>query len=47
MGDVIVLAVLAIVIALVIRSLVISRKKGTSCCGNCSNCAGCSGCQSE
>ena len=41
MGDIIVLAVLATVIALVIRSLIIDHKKGSTCCGNCDGCSGC------
>ena len=47
MGDVIVLAVLGIIVALVIRSMWKNHKNGGGCSGcscNCANCkAGCSG----
>ncbi len=39
MGDVIVLAVLTGIIALIVRGMIRDRKKG-GCCG-CSGCAGC------
>lgn len=41
LGDVIVLAVLAVVVALAVRSLRKSRKKGCGCGGDCSKCGGC------
>ncbi len=43
LGNVIVLAVLAVVVTLVIRSLWKSHKKGggCSCGGDCGNCGGC------
>ena len=41
LGNVIVLAVLAVVVTLVIRSLWKSHKKGGSCSGDCSNCSSC------
>ena len=39
-GDVIVIAVLALIIALVVRGMIRDKKKG-KCCG-CSSCKGCS-----
>ena len=39
MGDVIVLAALAVIIYLVVRSLVKNHKKGGGCSGNCSSCS--------
>lgn len=42
MGDIIVLAVLAVIIYLVVRSMVKIHKRG-GCCSGCSgNCSGCS-----
>lgn len=41
LGNVIVLAVLAVVVTLVIRSLWKSHKNGGSCSGDCSNCSSC------
>ncbi|WP_295581737.1 FeoB-associated Cys-rich membrane protein [uncultured Oscillibacter sp.] len=43
LGYGIVLAVLAAVVALAIRSLWKSRKKGGHCSGDCSRCGGCHG----
>ena len=40
MGDIIVIAVLALVVGLVIRGMIRDKKKG-KCCG-CSSCKGCS-----
>ncbi len=39
-GDIIVLAALAVIVALVIRGMVLDKKKG-KCCGGCSSCKGC------
>ncbi len=39
-GDIIVLAILLFVVAMSVRSLYKSKKKG-GCCGNCSQCKGC------
>lgn len=45
-GDVLVLAVLALIVGAVITKLIRDKKKGT-CCG-CSSCKGCSmGCSAE
>ena len=41
-GDIIVLAVLALVVGLVVRGMIRDKKKGK--CGGCSGCSGCSGC---
>ncbi len=41
MGNVIVIAVLALVVALVVRSLWRSKKNGGGCCGDCSKCKSC------
>ena len=41
-GDLIVLAVLTLVVALVVRGIIRDKKKGK--CGGCSGCSGCSGC---
>lgn len=41
LGNVIVLAALAVVVTLVIRSLWKSHKNGGSCSGDCSNCSSC------
>ena len=48
MGDVIVLAVFAVIIYLVVRSMVKNHKRG-GCCSGCSgNCSGCSaGCAGQ
>ncbi len=43
MGDVIVIGVLAVVVALVIRSMWKAKKNGSGCCGCSGNCGGCSG----
>ena len=42
-GDIVVLAVLALVVGLVVRGMIRDKKKGKSC-GGCSGCSGCSGC---
>ena len=39
-GDIVVLAVLALIIGLIIRGMVRDKKKGNSC--GCGSCAGCS-----
>ena len=39
LGDIIVLAVLALVIGLVVRGMIRDKKKGR--CGGCSGCTGC------
>ena len=44
LGDVIVLAVLAGVIAWAVRSLWKAHKNGGGCSGDCSGCGGCSRC---
>ena len=44
MGDVIVIAVLVLIVALIVRGMIRDKKKG-KCCG-CSGCSGCSGCNS-
>ena len=42
LGDIIVLAVLALVIGLVIRGMIRDKKKGKCCgCSGCSSCASC------
>ena len=41
MGDVIVIAVLALIVALIIRGMIRDKKKG-----KCSGCSGCSACAS-
>lgn len=43
LGYVIVTAVLAVIVALAIRSLWKSHKKGGHCTGDCSRCGGCHG----
>lgn len=45
MGDIVVLAILALVIGLVIRSMIQNRKKHAGCSA-CSGCTSCSMCQS-
>lgn len=48
MGDVIVLAVIGLVVALVIRSMWKNHKNGKSSCGCSGNCGGCSaGCKNS
>ena len=44
MGDVIVIAVLVLIVALIVRGMIRDKKKG-KCCG-CSGCSGCSSCAS-
>jgi len=39
-GDIVVLAVLALVVGLVVRGMIRDKKKGKSC-GGCSGCSGC------
>ena len=42
MGDVIVIAVLVLIVALIIRGMVRDQKKGKCCgCSGCSSCASC------
>ncbi|MBE6956559.1 MAG: FeoB-associated Cys-rich membrane protein [Ruminococcaceae bacterium] len=41
MGDIIVIAVLALVVGLVIYSIWRSHKQGGGCCGDCSKCKSC------
>jgi hypothetical protein len=41
LGNLIVLAVVAVAAALAVRSLWKSHKKGGGCDGNCSHCGGC------
>ena len=41
LGNAIVIAVLAIVVALAVRSLWKSHKSGGHCSGDCSSCGGC------
>ncbi len=41
-GDIIVIAVLVLIIALIVRGMIRDKKKG-KCCG----CSGCSGCPSK
>ena len=45
-GDIIVLSVLALVIAVVIYGMIRDKKKGKHCggCSGCSSCASCAGC---
>lgn len=47
-GDIIVLSVLALVIAVVIYGMIRDKKKGKHCggCSGCSSCASCAGCSS-
>jgi len=50
MGDIIVLTVLVVIVALVIRSMWKNHKKGGGCSGCSGNCSGCnreSSCQSN
>ena len=54
MGDIIVIAVLILCVALIIRNMIKTRKKGgcagCSKCGSCGSCTGtahCGGCKSE
>ena len=42
MGDIIVISVLVLIVALIIGSMIRQKKKGT-CCGNCSTCTKCPG----
>ena len=44
MGDVIVIAVLVLIVALIVRGMIRDKKKG-KCCG-CSGCSGCNSCAS-
>ncbi|MBQ6719308.1 MAG: FeoB-associated Cys-rich membrane protein [Oscillospiraceae bacterium] len=44
LGDIIVIAVLALVVGLIIRGMIRDKKQG-KCCG-CSGCSGCSSCSS-
>ena len=41
LGNIIVIAVLAVVVALAVRSLWTSHKSGGGCNGDCGNCRGC------
>ena len=42
MGDVIVIAVLVLIIALIVRGMIRDKKKGKCCgCSGCSSCASC------
>lgn len=41
LGNIIVIAVLAVVTGLVVRALWKSRKSGRGCSGDCGNCRGC------
>ena len=44
MGDVIVIAVLVFVVAVIVRGMIRDRKQGKCCgCSGCSGCASCSG----
>ena len=43
-GDIIVIAVLALIIGLIVRGMIRDRKQG-KCCG-CSGCSGCASCAS-
>ena len=46
-GDVIVIAVLALIIGLIVRGMIRDRKQGKCCgCSGCSNCASCASCGS-
>lgn len=40
MGDIIMLAGLAVSVFFAVRSLKNNKKKGGACCGNCSRCSG-------
>lgn len=42
MGDIIVIAVLVLIVALIVRGMIRDKKKG-KCCG-CSGCSGCASC---
>ncbi len=45
MGDIIVIAVLALIIGLIIRGMIRDKKKGKCCgCSGCSSCASCGSC---
>lgn len=42
MGDVIVIAVLVLIVALIVRGMIRDKKKGKCCgCSGCSSCASC------
>lgn len=41
MGTIVVLAVLAVVVGLIIRSMARDKKQGKGCNGDCSRCRGC------
>ena len=43
-GDIVVIAVLALIIGLIVRGMIRDRKQG-KCCG-CSGCSGCASCAS-
>lgn len=43
LGNLLVIAVLAIVVALAVRSLWREHKSGSGCGGNCASCKGCHG----
>ena len=43
LGNLIVIAVLAVVVGLAIRSLWKEHKAGSRCTGNCASCGGCGG----
>ncbi len=43
LGNLIVIVILAVLVALVIRSMWKSRKKGCHCSGDCCSCGGCGG----
>ncbi len=42
-GDLIVIAVIAVIVFFVIRSIVRSKKSGGACTGNCASCSKCGG----
>jgi len=47
MGDIIVITVLMLIIALIVRGMIRDRKKGKCCgCSGCSACASCAACSS-
>ena len=48
MGDIIVLAALAVIIGLIVRGMIRDKKAGKcSGCSGCSGCTGCAGCPSR
>ena len=47
-GDIIVLAVLALIVGLIVRGMIQDKKKGKSCgCGSCKGCAMAGSCSSQ